>query len=999
MLVVPLTLIAVLAFLVSDELKTSAQQASYLAHLGKDIGFPLRAGPAPSVRYPNSGPYDRRLGYSQLPLFLDRLRTRGYTVTEQAVPSATMNALVNYGLNAPYLEKDQAGLQVFDASNHLLYYQRTPERVYTSFDAIPPALVSSLLYVENRMLLDPGQPKRNPAVEWGRFALAIWDRTVHIADPDHESPGGSTLATQIEKYRHSPEGRTESAKEKIRQMASASVRAYLNGEDTTAVRHQLVVHYLNTVPLGARTGFGEIHGIGDGLWVWYGRDFAQVNALLADPGSAPLEARALAYKEALSLLISQRRPSYYLEHLDDLEELTDAHLRVLAGAGIIPASLRDAALAQSLKQQAQHVKAPPAPVERKGTNAVRVNLAAMLGVPRMYDLDRLDLTIGSTLDASLQQDVTTELLKLRDPAYAKAAGLVGDKMLEHGDPRGVTYSFTLFERAAGTNRVLVQADTFDQPFDINEGVKLDLGSTAKLRTLVNYLEIITELRGKYANTAPDALRKLDIPTQNAIERWAVDYLAHTSDRSLAPMLEASLERKYSGNAGEWFTTGGGMQHFDNFEKWESTQFFTVREGFKHSVNLVYVRLMRDISRYYQHQLPSAGAQALQDGDSPQRQVYLERFADREGRLFMGRFYTKYRGKTPQEQEDVLVQSIRPTPVRLATLFRSLDPQAGPDQMAAFIQAYLPGAKLDAPTVAKLYNTYSVQRFDLADRGYIAHLHPLELWLVAYLRQHPEATLAQVNQASAAERIAVYKWLLKSHRKGAQDKRIKQMLEIEAFQSIHQAWKRLGYPFESLVPSYGTAIGASADRPAALAELMGILSNDGLRMPTVRVDRLHFAAKTPYEVSLCRAPAEGERVLPPEIPQLVKTVLAEVVDGGTAKRVANTFVLPDGAPLPVGGKTGTGDNRFKTFSRGGGLISERVVSRSGAFVFYLGDRYFGTVVAYVAGPEAAKYKFTSALTTQVLKVLAPTLMRHLGKFDAAAAVPCAQARATSQPGLD
>jgi hypothetical protein len=168
---------------------------------------------------------------------------------------------------------------------------------------------------------------------------------------------------------------------------------------------------------------------------------------------------------------------------------------------------------------------------------------------------------------------------------------------------------------------------------------------------------------------------------------------------------------------------------------------------------------------------------------------------------------------------------------------------------------------------------------------------------------------------------------------------------------------------------------------------------------VRVDRLHFAAKTPYEVSLCRAPAEGERVLPPEIPQLVKTVLAEVVDGGTAKRVANTFVLPDGAPLPVGGKTGTGDNRFKTFSRGGGLISERVVSRSGAFVFYLGDRYFGTVVAYVAGPEAAKYKFTSALTTQVLKVLAPTLMRHLGKFDAAAAVPCAQARATSQPGLD
>ncbi|MFX8067306.1 hypothetical protein ABTK78_19680, partial [Acinetobacter baumannii] len=91
----------------------------------------------------------------------------------------------------------------------------------------------------------------------------------------------------------------------------------------------------------------------------------------------------------------------------------------------------------------------------------------------------------------------------------------------------------------------------------------------------------------------------------------------------------------------------------------------------------------------------------------------------------------------------------------ATIFRSINPQAGPDKMAAFIRAYLPGAKLDEATVTKLYNNYAIQRFDLADRGYIARLHPLELWLVAYLREHPQATLAQVNQDSAAERQAVY----------------------------------------------------------------------------------------------------------------------------------------------------------------------------------------------------------------------------------------------------
>lgn len=54
----------------------------------------------------------------------------------------------------------------------------------------------------------------------------------------------------------------------------------------------------------------------------------------------------------------------------------------------------------------------------------------------------------------------------------------------------------------------------------------------------------------------------------------------------------------------------------------------------------------------------------------------------------------------------------------------------------------------------------------------------------------------------------------------------------------------------------------------------------------------------------------------------------------------------------------------------------MVSRSGAFVFYIGDHYFGTLVAYVAGQKAADYKFTSALPVQILKVLAPTLKQRL-----------------------
>ena len=53
------------------------------------------------------------------------------------------------------------------------------------------------------------------------------------------------------------------------------------------------------------------------------------------------------------------------------------------------------------------------------------------------------------------------------------------------------YSFTIYER--GWNRIRMQTDNLDQPLDINGGARIDLGSTAKLRTLVSYLESITEI--------------------------------------------------------------------------------------------------------------------------------------------------------------------------------------------------------------------------------------------------------------------------------------------------------------------------------------------------------------------------------------------------------------------------------------------------------------------------------------------------------------------------
>jgi membrane peptidoglycan carboxypeptidase len=970
-----------------QETRSSNMQARFFSDLAGKMTYRMEKGPSKSIRFPHDSPYDERLGYAGLPDYLGKLSARDYQVSAQARISPKMAELADMGIFATYREKTKTGLTIVDCRAQELFAASYPERIYSKFEQAPMALINSLLFIENRELLDNKYPKRNPAVEWDRLGKAVIEKGVSSVAGGHRAAGGSTLATQIEKYRHSPEGRTGSMKDKLQQMVSASLRSYQDGPDTTKARRRIVIDYLNTVPLSAKPGYGEVNGIGDGMWVWYGREFAEVNRLLAGPLDKPNADTALVFKEALSLMIAQRRPSYYLgDGAADLEVLANSHLRILAQDGAITPAMRDMALQQKLHPATGNgVQSAPAMtfVTRKASNAIRNHLANLLGDNRMYNLDRLDLSVVSTLDAQAQTAVTQVLRDLRDPEKAKAAGLTGKGMLGNGDPANVVYSFTLLEKGEQNNLLRLQTDNFDQPLDINEGAKLDLGSTAKLRTLVTYLDIVDQLNKKYAGMDAAALGKVVIDPQDKLSAWALEYFkalpikgdGTSGGRELTPMLNAAMERKYSGNPGEGFFTGGGLHHFGNFSKEDNSKILTVTEALRHSTNLVFVRLMRDVAKYYMFQTPGSSASLLADADDPRRADYLARFADKEGKEFLGRFYAKYKGKPQEELDKVLLANIRSTPVRLAVIHRTVYPLASVDEFAAFLKANLPSQnEVPEERVAKLYEQYAMGNWSLADRGYLASVHPLELWMAAYLRLHPGATLSQMTAASENERQEVYQWLFKTHRKHAQDKRIAGLIEVEGFMEIHKQWKKMGYPFESLVPSYATTLGASADRPAALAELMGIIVNGGVRKSSQRISSLHFAKDTPYETIVTKAkPTTNEQVLAPEVARVVADAIRGVVSDGTAKRARTAFVQSDGTVIPVGGKTGTGDQRFDVYGGGGRLIESRYVNRSATFVFNIGERFFGSMTAYVHGPESKNYDFTSALPVQLLVVLAPSLM--------------------------
>jgi hypothetical protein len=580
------------------------------------------------------------------------------------------------------------------------------------------------------------------------------------------------------------------------------------------------------------------------------------------------------------------------------------------------------------------------------------------------------------------------LQDLRDPE-GLGGSLREPRLLARGDPSKVVYSFSLYESTGDANVLRAQVDTLDQPFNVNRGMKLDLGSTAKLRTLVQYLEMVSRLWERWHTLPAARLARIPLHRSDAIGAFVLETLRARPAIELGALLEAALDRRFSASPATLFFTGGGLHRFANFDEADDARVMTVRTAFRHSVNLPFVRLMREIVDHTLFGPDGLAGRVLDDPNDPARAAYLERFVAWEGRLLFDRFFAKHSRLTPEERSRALLEGQRVTPRKLTLVQRSIDPDADLYALRAVLMTELPeesAKRLSEDQMSGLFEGFQPSGLSYADRGWLTGIHPIELWLVSYLNTHPDATRSQVIAASEPVRREAYAWLLKSKRRGAQNLRIRILLEQEAFARIHADWRRLGYPFASLVPSLATAIGSSADRPDALAELLGIVQSGGLRRATHRIEELRFAEGTPFATVLRPRSFAPERVLRSEVASAVRTALVDVVENGTAVRARGAFSLPDGTRLAIGGKTGTGDNRIESFGPGLRLERSQVTSRSATFAFLIGDRHFGVITAYVEGADAAGFGFTSSLPVEVLKRLAPSLAGLLQEPASVATAP-------------
>ena len=978
-----IALVAWGAATVYDEYRSSKLQQDYFSDKASRIAYHVESGEASAPLKPDQGPTDLRLGYAHLGEYIESMKKHGFEVRAQARPSEDMRDVVAQGFYPPYPEKFQAGMSLLDYRGEPIAEPTlSPVSVYADYDAIPQLAIDSLLFLESREMLNAQRPASyNYVVEWDRTINALAEWGVDKVGVTQDVSGGSTLATQLEKFRHTPKGMTKGIENKFVQLYSASLRLYelSNEGDTHTGRKYVILSYINNFPLAAREDMGEVFGLRDGLWAWFGLDPDRVDRAL---NQETIDAeKAMALRHTVALFMALRRPTELLvRDREQLEGMIDGVLGEMYKKKVIPYELYERAKSQRLRPVRpveKEVTTPEEFVHKKGVDSVRAELASTLGLKTHYDLERLDMQAASTLSRPHQEKIEQLLVRqMRDPVFLAENGFLDDdSALEKGDPANVDYSFILVEHEDGVNKVRVEVDTIEKPFNLNRGARLDLGSTAKLRTLLTYLSLVVDLYDQWKDKSRRELAAIEILPRDNIAQWVVRELWKDRDITLDEILESALERRYPAYPAS-FITGGGMQRFSNFSDRYDGFNPPIAYAAQKSINLPFVRLMRDLVWHYQWN--KVGPEIIRDKNHPKRREYLMRWIRQDGAKYFASFWSAYAEAEGEKQVlNKLLERHQEdlTPSDYVAMLRWLKPQASLAEIRAYIDDNLIKwrrpilKKIDEDDWERFYRQSAPDKYDLNGRGYVTEIHPMELWIADLRMHHPEVGRESAKKQVNEELDVFYSWLLERDSKRSQNNKIYTMLEEDAFEPIKAHWQRMGWPFDDMIPSLSTALGASADRPEAIAKMMGILARDGKSYPVRRVDAVNIGVDTPYEVRLKQGPLEPTQAIRPEVARAARNAIKQVVRAGTAVRIKELTEQPLFAELA--GKTGTGDHKKKSTTRYRTVVGE-AVSRTGVFAFTYDDRYFGIMTVYVDGKQAADYEFTSAMAASVFKQMAPVL---------------------------
>jgi hypothetical protein len=289
----------------------------------------------------------------------------------------------------------------------------------------------------------------------------------------------------------------------------------------------------------------------------------------------------------------------------------------------------------------------------------------------------------------------------------------------------------------------------------------------------------------------------------------------------------------------------------------------LRNAFQHSINLVYIRLMRELVQYYQAELDYDQKAILADSEHPQRRELLDAAMDNEARETLQKYYRRY-SNVPFEAALARMcgkdsRGLR----RLAIFALAENPDASVADLRALAHRAYPETNAASDTLMSSYHrAFAHKIHNSQDEAYLLGRHPLEAWMVRDRRDHPEARWADVLERSAEGAQGDRRGSIRALQ-GSPEPAHSHRARARAFVEIHKAWQQLGYPFDSLVASLATAIGSSADRPQALAELVGIIQRGGVGCRCCASNRCTSRWNAVRD-ALRAGARPGDRVMPREV---------------------------------------------------------------------------------------------------------------------------------------
>jgi hypothetical protein len=167
-----------------------------------------------------------------------------------------------------------------------------------------------------------------------------------------------------------------------------------------------------------------------------------------------------------------------------------------------------------------------------------------------------------------------------------------------------------------------------------------------------------------------------------------------------------------------------VHSFANFEKSENGKIYTVRDATVHSVNLSYVRLMRDLVRYYQARLPYDTDAILADTNYPMRHRLLQEIADEESRFFLFRAYKSFEKRSTEDVIAQLLGKKAKSDRQISILFYAWHHGADEELLTRWLVKYH-GIATPEQT-QRMVKAYGNPSLNLSDYGYLLGIHPVKV---------------------------------------------------------------------------------------------------------------------------------------------------------------------------------------------------------------------------------------------------------------------------------